>query len=53
VTTSRNDVDYVVTEFGVAALHRKSVRERIEALINIASPDFREDLARESVALYG
>ncbi|HVU05210.1 MAG TPA: acetyl-CoA hydrolase/transferase C-terminal domain-containing protein [Polyangiaceae bacterium] len=46
VTTTRNDVRYVVTEFGVAPLWGMSVRERADALIAIAHPDFREDLAR-------
>jgi acetyl-CoA hydrolase len=44
VTTSRNDVHIVVTEHGVAWLHGKTVRERAQALINIAAPQFREDL---------
>ena len=47
VTTSRNDVDYVVTEYGVAQLHGKSLRERAKALINIAAPEFREALGAE------
>jgi acetyl-CoA hydrolase len=45
VVTSRNDVHYVVTEHGVAYLHGKTIRERVQALINIAHPDFREGLA--------
>ncbi len=45
VTTSRNDVHYVVTEYGVAQLFGKSVRQRAEALISIAHPDFRAALA--------
>ena len=44
VTTSRNDVDYVVTEYGVARLRGKSLRKRAKALIKIAHPDFREEL---------
>jgi len=44
VTTSRNDVDYVVTEYGVAWLRGKTVAERAEALIAIAHPDFRDEL---------
>ncbi|MGQ9826028.1 MAG: acetyl-CoA hydrolase/transferase family protein [Desulfotomaculales bacterium] len=47
VTTSRNDVHYVVTEFGVADLRGKSLRKRAEALIAIAHPDFRKELAEE------
>ncbi len=45
VTTSRNDVHYVVTEYGVASLHGRTIRERAQALINIAHPAFREELA--------
>ncbi len=47
VTTSRCDVDYVVTEYGIAQLHGKSLRERAKALINIAAPEFREILGVE------
>jgi acyl-CoA hydrolase/GNAT superfamily N-acetyltransferase len=46
VVTTRADVHYVVTEFGVAYLHGKTVRERALALIHIAHPKFREDLLR-------
>lgn len=46
VTTSRNDVHYVVTEYGIADLRGKSVRQRAEALINIAHPDFRPELRK-------
>ncbi len=44
VVVTRGDVHYVVTEYGVAYLHGKSIRERAMALINIAHPDFREEL---------
>lgn len=44
VVTSRGDVHYVVTEYGVAYLHGRSVRQRAEALIEIAHPKFREEL---------
>ena len=44
VVTSRGLVRYVVTEYGVAFLHGKSIRERAEALIEIAHPTFREGL---------
>lgn len=50
VVTSRADVHYVVTEFGVADLHGKNLRQRAEALIAIAHPEFRgalEDYVRE------
>jgi acyl-CoA hydrolase len=48
VTTPRNDVMYVVTEYGMVNLKGKSVPERARALIGIAHPDFRESLAREA-----
>ncbi len=44
VTTGKNDVNYVVTEFGVAQLRGKSAKQRAEELINIAHPDFRAEL---------
>lgn len=44
VTATRGDVYYVVTEYGVAYLHGKTIRERVLALICIAHPKFREDL---------
>ena len=47
VTTSRNDVDYVVTEYGIAALKGKTLKERARNLIQIAHPDFREELKAE------
>lgn len=47
VTTSRNDVDYIVTEYGIAALKGKTLKERAKALIQIAHPDFRDELALE------
>lgn len=47
VTTSRNDVDYVVTEYGVAKLRGRTLAQRAQALIEIAHPDFREGLMEE------
>ena len=44
VVTSRADVHYVVTEYGIAYLHGKTIRQRAEALINIAHPKFRDEL---------
>ena len=44
VVTSRGDVHYVVTEYGVAYLHGKTIRERALSLINVAHPDFRPEL---------
>ena len=46
VTTQRCDVMYVVTEYGMVNLKGKSVPERARALIDLAHPDFREDLER-------
>ncbi len=45
VTTSRHDVDYVVTEYGIVQLRGRSSKERARALIEIAHPDFRKELA--------
>jgi RimJ/RimL family protein N-acetyltransferase len=50
VVTSRGDVHYVVTEYGVAYLHGKSIRERAAALIQIAHPRFRPWLWSEAKA---
>lgn len=44
VVTTRNDVHYVATEYGVAKLHGKTVRQRARALIGIAHPRFRDEL---------
>ncbi|MDE2561032.1 MAG: acetyl-CoA hydrolase/transferase family protein [Sphingomonadales bacterium] len=46
VTTPRNDVRFIVTEFGLADLYGKTLKERAEALIAIAHPDFRDELAK-------
>src|SRR5512140_963626 len=51
VVTSRNHVHYVVTEFGVASLYGKTIRQRAQLLINIAHPDFRCDLEKQAKAL--
>jgi RimJ/RimL family protein N-acetyltransferase len=48
VVTTRGDVHYVVTEYGIAYLHGKNIRERALALINIAHPDFRKQLLEEA-----
>ena len=50
VSTSRNDVHYVVTEFGVADLRGKTLQQRAESLIAIAHPKFREELLGVRVA---
>ena len=46
VTTTRNHVHYVVTEFGVAYLYGKTIRQRARSLIEVAHPDERENLER-------
>jgi acyl-CoA hydrolase len=51
VTTSKNDINYVVTEYGVAQLRGKSAKQRAEALAAIAHPDFRAELRREAARL--
>ena len=48
VSTSKNDINYVVTEFGVAQLRGKTARQRAEALIGIAHPDFRGELREQA-----
>ena len=52
VVTTRAHVRTVVTEFGVAELFGRSVRERAAELIAIAHPDFRDELEREARRLY-
>jgi 4-hydroxybutyrate CoA-transferase len=47
VTTSRNDVDYIVTEQGIARMKGKTLRERARALVKIAHPNFQEGLKEE------
>jgi len=46
VVTSRADVHYVITEYGIAYLHGKNLRQRAEALIAIADPKFHDELFR-------
>lgn len=48
VVTSRGDVHYVATEYGIVNLFGKNLRERAKALISIAHPDFRKELEKES-----
>jgi len=52
VVTSRNHVRFIVTEHGVADLYGKTVRQRAQALIRIAHPDFRKDLSKQAVDLH-
>jgi acyl-CoA hydrolase len=52
VVTSRNDVHYVATEYGVAYLHGKTIRQRAQALIDIADPKFRNSLTARAKELH-
>ncbi len=51
VVTGRNHVHYVVTEYGVADLYGKSIRQRVKALVGVSHPDFRADLEKQANAL--
>jgi acyl-CoA hydrolase len=51
VTTSKNDINYVVTEFGVAQLRGKTAKQRAQALIGIAHPKFRDELTAAAKAM--
>jgi 4-hydroxybutyrate CoA-transferase len=56
VVTSRGDVHYVITEHGIAYLHGKTLSQRVEALIQVAGPQFRDGLeayARKAKLLTG
>lgn len=53
VTVPRTYVDYVVTEHGIATLRGRTVRERARALVEVAHPDFRDELADRARELYG
>ena len=53
ITTSRNDVNYVVTEYGIAQLKGKTLKERAAELISIAHPKFRAELALEYQRRFG
>ena len=48
ITTTRADMMYVVTEYGIVNLKGKSIPERARAMISVAHPDFREDLERDA-----
>jgi len=52
VVTSRNHVHYIVTEYGVANLYGKTIRQRALALINIAHPEFRDELTAQAKELH-
>jgi len=51
VVTTRNHVHYVVTEYGVANLYGKTIRQRARALIDIAAPEFRAELEQKAIEL--
>ena len=51
VVTSRNHVRYVITEFGIADLYGKSIRQRATALINVSHPNFRDELTAQAKEL--
>lgn len=51
VTTLKNTVDHVVTEFGIAAMRGRSISQRAEALIAIAHPQFRDQLTAEAMQM--
>jgi len=52
VTTPRHSVQYVITEYGVAEIWGRSLRERAQALMEVAHPKFRDELTREAENLY-
>ncbi|MGB1308187.1 MAG: acetyl-CoA hydrolase/transferase family protein [Oceanihabitans sp.] len=47
VVTTRSHVHYIITEYGIANLYGKTIKERVKALVNIAHPDFREAIDKE------
>jgi acyl-CoA hydrolase len=51
VTVPRQDIDWVVTEYGAVHLQGRTVRERVDQLISVAHPDFRNDLRRGAEAV--
>ncbi len=53
ITSQRGFVHYVATEFGIAKLKGKSIRERANEMIAIAHPDFRSELRAEAKRIYG
>ncbi|MGC9324343.1 MAG: acetyl-CoA hydrolase/transferase family protein [Desulfomonilia bacterium] len=52
VTTTRSDIHFAVSEYGIADLRGKSVPQRAKALISIAHPDFRDELKKEFKRIY-
>ena len=53
VTTTRNDIDYVITDYGIAHLRGRTVKERARMLVEIAAPQFRDWLRDEFARIYG
>ncbi len=53
VTTSRTDVDYIITEYGIAQMRGQNLRQRAKNLISVADPAFREELWFEYKKMYG
>lgn len=51
VSLSRNDVDYLVTEYGCVSLRGTSIAERAERIISVAHPAFREQIRKEALAI--
>ncbi len=51
ITTPRTDVQYIVTEYGIANLRYKSISDRVKAMIPLAHPDFREQLESEAIEM--
>lgn len=50
-TTHKNDVDMFITEYGVANLKNKTISERVEELISVAHPDFRDELREQAIEM--
>ena len=53
MTVPRSAVDYIVTEWGIATMRGKTIRQRIEELIAVAHPDCRAELKEDARRLYG
>lgn len=52
ISLHRNDVDYIVTEYGIAPMRGRSIRQRIDNLIAVAHPDYREELRKDAERLH-
>ena len=51
VSLSRNDIDWLVTEYGAVNLRGTAMEERAKLIISVAHPDFREELTKQAIAL--